>query len=167
MSLYLFIVFISFIVNGITIIPFINFLYRLKLQRKSQQTKDAFNKPTPIFDKFNQHKTGTPVGGGILIIINTIIVFFVFLGLFFFSGNKLIGNYPSVASEIKIILFSFLAFGFLGLYDDLAKMFLIKKESFFGLRLRHKFIIEIFLALIIGFWLLNDLKISIINVPFF
>lgn len=167
MSLYLFIVFISFIINAVLIVPFINFLYHIKLQRKFQQTKDAFNRPTPIFDKFNQHKSGTPVGGGILIIINTVIVFFVFLALFFFSGNKLIGNYPSVANEVKIILFSFIAFGFLGFYDDFAKMFLIKKESFFGLRLRHKFIIEIILALIIGFWLFNDLKIDIINIPFF
>lgn len=167
MSLYLFIVFTSFILNSVTIVPYINFLYQRKLQRKNQQTKDAFNKPTPIFDKFNQHKSGTPVGGGMLIIVNTVIVFFVFLALFFFSGNKLIGNYPSVASEIKIILFSFIAFGLLGMYDDFAKIFLIKKEIFFGLRLRHKFILQIILALIIGFWLYNDLKISIINVPFF
>ncbi len=167
MSLYLFIVFISFILNAVTIVPFINFLYRLKLQRQKQQTKDAFNKPTPIFDKFNQHKSGTPVGGGLLIIFNTLVVFFAFLALFFFSGNKLIANYPSLINEIKIILFSFIAFGLLGLYDDLAKIFLIKKESFFGLRLRHKFLIETFLALIIGFWLFHDLKISILNIPFF
>jgi len=167
MSLYLFIVITSFILNAATIIPFINFLYKMKLQRKDQHTKDAFDNPTPIFDKFNRHKSGTPVGGGILIIVNTIIIFFTFLLMFLFSGNKLISNYPSLVSEIIIILFSFIGFGFLGLYDDYAKIFLVKHENFFGLRLRHKFILEIILALVIGFWLFSELKIEIINIPFF
>lgn len=167
MSLYLFIVFVSFIVNSVLIIPFINFLYRLKLQRKLQQTKDAFNLPTPIFDRFNRHKIGTPVGGGILLILTTVTVFSFFIGLFTFFNKTIIGNYPSVANEIKIILFSFIAFGFLGLYDDLKKIFLWEEEQFFGIRLRHKLILEIILALIIGFWLFNDLKINILNIPFF
>ncbi|PIV09786.1 hypothetical protein COS31_02860 [Candidatus Roizmanbacteria bacterium CG02_land_8_20_14_3_00_36_15] len=167
MSLYLFSVFISFIVNATLIIPFINSLYRLKLQRKSQQTKDAFNQPTPIFDRFNRSKIGTPVGGGILIIATTIVIFSVFIGLSTFFGKKLIGNYPSVSNEIKILLFSFVSFGFLGLYDDLNKIFLLKKSQFFGLKLRHKLILEIVLSLVIAFWLYHDLKIGIINVPFF
>ena len=166
MSLYLFIVFVSFIVNSVLIIPFINSLYQLKLQRKQQQTKDAFNLPTPIFDKFNRHKIGTPVGGGILLILTTVAVFSFFIGLFTFFNKTIIANYPSVSSEIKIILFSFIAFGALGLYDDLRKIFLWEKEQFFGIRLRHKLILEIILALIIGFWLFNDLKINIINIPF-
>lgn len=167
MSLYLFIVFVSFIINLIVIIPFINFLYRVKLQRKFQETKDAFNIPTPIFDRFNRHKIGTPVGGGILIISTTVLVFSIFLMLLAFFGQKLAGNYPSVTSEVKIILFSFISFGLLGLYDDLNKIFLWSKEQFFGLRLRHKLILEIVLALVISFWLFSDLKIAFINIPFF
>ena len=76
MSTYLFIVFISFIFNFVLIIPFINFLYKNKFQRAKQQTKDAFNQPTPIFDKFHQHKKGTPVGGGILLALTTVFLFF-------------------------------------------------------------------------------------------
>ena len=167
MSLYLFIVFFSFLINSVLIVPFINFLYRLKLQRKPQQTRDAFNRPTPIFDKFHHDKIGRPVGGGILIILTTITVFFLFLSFFIFSDTKLIGNYPSVINEIKIIIFTFLGFGFLGLYDDLSKMFFWEKEQFFGIRLRHKLILETVLALTISFWLYNDLKINIINIPFF
>ena len=167
MPLYLFIIFISFIVNAVLIIPFINFLYKVKLQRKHQETKDAFNLPTPIFDRFNRLKSGIPVGGGILIIVTTVAVFSIFIGLFSFFGKKLIGNYPSVPNEIKILLFSFISFGLLGLYDDLSKMFLWTKDKFFGIKLRHKLILEIILALIISFWLFNDLKIDIINIPFF
>ncbi len=166
MSVYLFIVFISFLLNFILIIPFINFLYRKKFQRAEQQTKDAFNKPTPIFDKFHRHKKGTPVGGGILVIFSTMLLFFTFLILFFLFNKKIISNFPSAVAEIKILLFTFFSFGFLGLYDDLNKIFFWQKEQFFGLRLRHKLIVEILLALVISYWLFVDFKIDIIHIPF-
>src|SRR3989344_596540 len=166
MSTYLFIVFISFIINIVLIIPFINFLYKKKFQRAKQYTKDAFNKPTPIFDKFHQHKQGTPVGGGILLLASTVFLFFVFLFLFFLFNKKIILSYPSITVEIKILLFTFLSFGFLGIYDDLNKIFLWQKSQFFGLRLRHKLIIEIFLGLVISYWLFTDFKIDIIHIPF-
>src|SRR3989344_5088669 len=159
MSTYLFIVFISFIINIVLIIPFINFLYKKKFQRAKQYTKDAFNKPTPIFDKFHQHKQGTPVGGGILLLASTVFLFFVFLFLFFLFNKKIILSYPSITVEIKILLFTFLSFGFLGIYDDLNKIFLWQKSQFFGLRLRHKLIIEIFLAVIISYWLFSSFVI--------
>ena len=56
MSTYLFAVFSSFILNFILIVPFINFLYQSKFQRQKQKTKDFLNRPTPIFDKFNNKK---------------------------------------------------------------------------------------------------------------
>ncbi|MBI2641234.1 hypothetical protein HYW87_01395 [Candidatus Roizmanbacteria bacterium] len=166
MSIYLFIVFISFLVNFILIVPFINFLYKLKFQRQDQQTKDMFNKPTPIFDRFHAHKKGTPVGGGILLLITTLFLFFFFLLLFFLYSKRIIANFPSLIAEIKILLFTFLSFGFLGVYDDLNKIFLWHKQKFFGLRIRHKLLIEIVLALIISFWLFYDLKIHFIHIPF-
>lgn len=166
MSLYLFATFISFVLNFSLIVPFINFLYKTKLQRANQKTKDAFNRPTPIFDRYNIHKTGTPVGGGILIVLTTTLLFVFFLILFLFFNKTLQSNYPSLMSEIKIILFTFIGFSFLGVYDDLTKIFFLKREQVFGLRLRHKLIIEIILALIVSYWLYSELKISIINIPF-
>jgi len=167
MAIYLFAVIISFIFNSLLIIPFINFLYKLKFQRAPQKTKDAFNKPTPIFDHFHQKKSGTPVGGGILIIFTTIFIYTVFLLSLVFFGKKIYSNYPSFVSEVKIILFTFISFSFLGLYDDLNKIFFWQKTNFFGLRLRHKLIFEIVLALISSFWLFSELKISIVHIPFF
>lgn len=166
-SIYLFALTASFFINFILIIPFIDFLYKSKFQRANQKTKDIFNKPTPIFDKFNEHKKGTPVGGGILILATTTFVFFLFIFLYWLFKQKILTNYPSIASEIKIILFTFISFGLLGLYDDLNKIFLWTKTQFFGLRIRHKFIIELILSLIISFWLFNELKIEIMYVPFF
>ena len=166
-SIYLLAVFASFILNFTLIVPFIDFLYKLKFQRAHQETKDAFNKPTPIFDKFNKHKKGTPVGGGILILVTTIIVFFLFILMYWVLQKKILTNYPSIASEIKILVFTFVSFGLLGLFDDLNKIFVWKKDQFIGLRMRHKAIIEIILSLIISYWLYSELKIQIAHVPFF
>jgi phospho-N-acetylmuramoyl-pentapeptide-transferase len=167
MAIYLFAVIIAFIFNFLLIVPFINFLYKLKFQRALQKTKDAFNKPTPIFDRFHQKKSGTPVGGGILIIFTTVFIYAAFLLSLIFFGKKIYSNYPSFVSEVKIILFTFISFSFLGLYDDLNKIFFWRKTNFFGLRLRHKLIFEIILALISSFWLFSELKISIVHIPFF
>lgn len=167
MSIYLFAVFVSFILNFVLIIPFIDFLYRMKFQRAQQKTKDVFNQPTPIFDKFHRHKSGTPVGGGILLILTTIFVFFLFLGLFIILPKKILSNYPSAVTEIEIILFTFISFALLGVYDDLSKIFFWKENGFFGLRFRVKFILQLILAFLIATWLFFGLKISFMHIPFF
>ncbi len=166
MSAYFLAIFISFIINSALIVPFINFLYKMSFQRVAQRTKDAFNRSTPVFDKYHDHKAGTPVGGGILTVITTVIVFTIFTLFFTILDRPLLSNFPSIISEVKIILFTFIGFAFLGLYDDLNKIFFWKKNEFFGLRVRHKLFFETILAFISSWWLFNDLKISIIHVPF-
>lgn len=166
MALYLFVTFIAFLINFFLIVPYINLLYKLKLQRRSQQTKDAFNRPTPIFDKLHNHKQGTPVGGGILLVLSTVILYSLFLVIFLFFGKPFIANYPAFGSEVKIILFTFVGFAVLGLYDDFSKMFQWEKTQFFGLRLRHKLLLEILLAAIAAYWLFVELKIDIMHIPF-
>lgn len=167
MALYLFATFIAFLVNFLLIVPYINLLYRMKLQRRDQQTKDAFDKPTPIFDKLHNHKQGTPVGGGILLVLTTIVLYAIFLIVFLLIRKPFQANYPAFGSEIKIILFSFVGFAVLGLYDDFSKMFQWQKTQFFGLRLRHKLILEILLAAVAAYWLFAELKINIMHIPFF
>lgn len=167
MSLYFYIVFISLTIHFILIVPFINFLYKNKIKRVDQSTKDAFDKPTPIFDSYNKCKTGIPVGGGILILVITSL-----LTLFFVLSFKVFNiythtNYPSIFLELAIILFTFISFGLLGVYDDLNKIFLWRSKHFFGLRLRLKLVVEIILAVIISFALFFGLQIRIVYVPFF
>lgn len=166
MSIYLFAVFVSFILNFILIVPFIDFLYRMKFQRAVQKTKDLFNRPTPIFDKFHQHKSGTPVGGGILLVLTTLAVFFLFLTMFILFPKKILSNYPSAITEIEIILFTFVSFALLGIYDDLSKIFLWKNNNFFGLKFRNKLILEMILSVIIATWLFFGLKIQFMYIPF-
>jgi len=130
----------SFFVTALLLVPFIDFLYRIKLRRQNQVTKDMFDKKTPIFDKFNSWKVGTPVGGGLLILLVTIIWTFWAYGIF---------NLSLKPWEIFVIFFSFISFGLLGFYDDLKKL-VGTKTGFFGLRFRHKFIIQWILALVIA-----------------
>ena len=167
MSIYLFVFFLSFIANIILFIPFINLLYRLKFQRAPQVTRDAFNKITRIFDRFHAHKAGTPVGGGVLIVATTILLFVASTIWFILIDQKIISNYADIVIEIKILLFTFISFSFLGLYDDLKKIFLWREDSLFGLRLRFKLLIVILLAAVVSFWLYKELNVDLINIPFF
>lgn len=132
---------LSFFITAILIVPFIDFLYKLKIQRKKQKTRDMFNKRTPVFDKFSAGKEGTPVGGGILIIFVVTIVTFWAYGLLKIDVKFW---------EIFVLIFALVGFGALGLYDDFKKIFNLSSDSFFGLRFKHKFIIQWVLALIIG-----------------
>ncbi len=139
---------LSFFITGILLIPFIDFLYKIKLRRQKQKTVDMFNKPTPVFDKFNNWKVGTPFGGGILIIVVVTVLTLWAYGLF---------NIDVKPWELFVILFTFIGFGTLGLYDDAKKLVIGKKASFFGLRFRYKFSIQWILAIIIASVLYKEL----------
>jgi phospho-N-acetylmuramoyl-pentapeptide-transferase len=162
--LYLGLLLFSFLITSILVIPFINILYKLKFQRQKQQTTDFLNKKTPIFDKFHNSKTGTPVGGGVLVIIAVTVLFFVLFPVIKFSKIFISSNYK-IASEISIIFFTFISFGLLGLYDDVYKFFGFKQTGFFGLRMKHKFLLQIFLSLIISLAIFFQLKIDFIYIP--
>lgn len=166
MGLLLGILLFAWFLNSLFYLPFIRLLYSWKFQRLHQKTRDAFNKRTPIFDKFHRHKAGTPVGGGLLVLLTTTILFPAAILLMRYFWVPITAVYP-MRSEIKILLFTFLSFGLLGLLDDVKKTFLWVKSGFFGLRLRHKLTLEILLAAVVSFWLVHELKIDIFYVPFF
>lgn len=156
---------LSWIVSSLLFIPFIRLLYQWRFQRTHQITRDAFNARTPIFDKYHKGKAGIPVGGGVLIILVTTILFPLSILIMKYFWIPVTAVYPMV-QEIKILLFTFLSFGLLGLLDDAKKTF-IWQSQFFGLRLRHKLVLEIILAAVVSYWLAADLKINIFYVPGF
>lgn len=131
---------LSLFITLILIVPFIDFLYKIKLRRQDQTTVDPFNKPTPLFDKFNKWKVGTPFGGGLLIIFVTTVLF-----LWSFGMLKITIH----GWELFVILFTFVSFGLLGLYDDGKKLMNgDKRIAFFGLRFRYKLLLQTILALV-------------------
>jgi phospho-N-acetylmuramoyl-pentapeptide-transferase len=163
-SLFLGLLLFSFILNSLLVVPFINILYALKFQRQKQKTLDFQGKHTPIFDKFHSWKVGTPVGGGFLVILTTTLIYVVLFPLLKLSGVYITVNYP-LKEELNIIFFTFISFGLLGLYDDILKFFGFKREGFFGLRMRHKFIIQWILSLIVASLMYFNLQIDFIYIP--
>ncbi len=133
---------LSCFISAILFIPFIDFLYKIKLTRTKQKTRDMFNNHSRIFDKFHGWKVGTPFGGGILIILVVTALTLWAYGIFGITVKPW---------ELFVILFTFISFGLLGLYDDLKKLVGSKNSGFFGLRFRHKFLIQWILALIIAY----------------
>lgn len=132
---------LSTFITAVLLIPFIDFLYKVKLRRQKQVTKDMFNKRTPIFDKYNSWKVGTPFGGGILIVAVVSVLTLWAYGLF---------GVEVKAWEVFVLLFGFVSYGFLGLFDDLKKLTGKKDSGLWGLRFRHKFLIQWVLAIIIA-----------------
>src|SRR3989338_2850850 len=124
---------LSFFISGILLVPFIDFLYKVKLRRQKQKTTDMFNKRTPLFDKYHSWKVGTPFGGGVLIILVVTILTLWSYGIL---------NINFKGWELAALLISFVGFGALGLYDDLKKLATQQQQAFFGLRFRHKFLIQ-------------------------
>src|SRR3989338_2962664 len=167
MGFILAVLIISFLINSISIIPFINLLYKLKFKRQIQITKDALNRPTPIYDMYHRKKAGIPIGGGFLLILSTTTIFLFMFPVMYFFWIPITSIYSDIMVELKILLFTFVSFGLIGLFDDIKKIFFGKKEKFFGLSLKFKLGMEVILSLLISYWLYSELQISIINIPFF
>jgi phospho-N-acetylmuramoyl-pentapeptide-transferase len=163
--LYLGLLLFSFICTSIIVVPFINLLYRLKFQRRDQKTLDFQNKRTPIFDKFHAQKTGTPVGGGALIIF-TVSFLFLFLFSILKVSHIFISSNFQINREIQIIFFTFLSFGLLGLYDDILKFFGFQKTGFFGLRMKYKLLLQFIIGLTISIMIYRFLGLDFIYIPF-
>jgi len=163
--LYLGLLLFSFLLTSILVVPFINLLYKLKFQRQKQKTIDFQNNRTPIFDKFHNLKSGTPVGGGLLIIVSVCVLFLFLIPLFRALKIFISSNYR-IDLEIKILFFTFISFGLLGLYDDVFKFFGFKKTGFFGLRMIHKLILQIVISLAISLMIYFQLGINFIYIPF-
>jgi len=155
----------SFTINAALIVPFINLLYSLKFQRPSRGTSDFMGTINSVFNKLHKKKVGTPVGGGLLIIITTTILFAGVTGMLRLVGADMQSVY-GYRGEINVIFATFILYGLLGLYDDVIKFF-GKQSRLVGISWRFKFAAQLVIGLGIGWYLFHTLGISIINLPYF
>lgn len=165
MSLYLGLLIFSFVLTSIVIVPFINILYKLKFTRRKEAPKTG---KVPVFDKMHDSKAGTPIGGGILVILMVSLLFASLFPPISYMGVIISAAY-NVKEEIKVIFFTFLAFGFLGLFDDIVKMF-GKMEAgamgmWVGLKRKQKLALQWVIAFAAAYLLYNNLDIHIIHIP--
>jgi phospho-N-acetylmuramoyl-pentapeptide-transferase len=178
-ALHLGLLLFSFIITSILVIPFIDLLYKAHFLRQFQKTLDFQEKRTPIFDKFHKQKAGTPVGGGLLIILVVITLYLIILPALKIANIPISANYP-INKELFIVFFVFICFGVLGLYDDVLKFFGFKKTGFFGLRMRYKFTLQWIIALVASVLiyfnlglnftylpLLGPVRLGLASIPFF
>lgn len=157
----------SFLINSILIVPFIDLLYKLKLTRRKEAPKKG---KVPLFDKLHDIKAGTPVGGGILVILSTVLLFSILYPLASRLGVFIQTAYHP-GYEIFVILFTFLSFGLLGFTDDIVKIFGKGQTGngplgiAYGLTRKQKFIAQWVLAFFIGYVIYKNLGIQIIHLP--
>ncbi|MBI5358704.1 hypothetical protein HZB69_03735 [Candidatus Amesbacteria bacterium] len=158
MQLYLGVLIFSFIVTSLLIVPFIDFLYRMKLVRKEEK-KEALAK--------HDLKAGTPTGLGILLILVIAGLFIILFPTLLLpkSGAGLVSSFP-MTRELVVIFVTFIGFALLGMYDDVVKIFGFGRTGFFGLRRWHKFAIQWVIALVSAGLLYWGLQIHFIYLPF-
>ncbi len=164
MALCLGLLIFSFIFTSILVVPFINLLYNLKFQRLEEKPTSKKLAATSLFFKMHKSKAGTPVGGGLLIITVVFLLYIFLFPLLSYLGVYISSAF-SIKDELNIIFFSFISFGLLGFYDDVMKFFGLAKKGIYGLRARHKFLIQWILGFIISFMLYFNLKINFVYFP--
>ncbi|MEK7536696.1 MAG: phospho-N-acetylmuramoyl-pentapeptide-transferase [Patescibacteria group bacterium] len=155
----------SFLTTSILVVPFIDFLYKIKFTRKVEAPKSG---KVPLFDKLHDIKAGTPVGGGLLIIFVVIMLFAIIFPISSYMGVYIQTSH-NLRIELFVIFFTFISFGLLGLLDDYKKMLGKPTKGVlglaFGLSRRQKFLAQWILAGFISFIIYKILGIHILHIP--
>ena len=157
----------SFSITSILVVPFINLLYRLRITRRKEAPKKG---KVPLFDKLHDNKAGTPIGAGILIILIVTLIFVVVFPFASHMGIHIRSAYR-FRYEVLVLLFTFVAFGLLGMLDDLVKMFGTPRVGplgmWIGLSRKVKFALQGLLAFAVSYAIYTYLGVQIIHVPLF
>lgn len=135
----------GFLLTFVGAVPFINLLYKLKFQRVAE-----VHTLIPVFTKLHAWKVGTPNSGGILVVVVTVL-----LGWLYLQPELSFAKSPAL-----IIFVSLFLYGVLGLYDDIKKFFGYQKEKFWGLRMRYKFLLQFVIAGLVGLLIFDHLSVN-------
>lgn len=168
MELFLGIVIFSFSISAISLVPFIDFLYRIRFTHTVQLNPLSPLETKEFADINRQHlwKLGTPVGGGLLLIALVSGCFWLLFPFLRWLGVEVSTVYP-FKEEINIIFFTFISFGLLGFYDDIVKTFGIRKHLMPNFIFGYKSLFQVILAATVSFMMYYNLDIQILNIPGF
>lgn len=138
-----------------------HFLYKYKLGKQIRDEKSA-----PIMSSLHKNKSGTPTMGGILIWVTTL-----FLTLLFFC----LGEWTDIEffkklnfltrSQTLLPLGALVASALVGLLDDYLNVRKIGPNGG-GLRMRHRLIVYILIAIVGAWWFYFKLDWDMIHIPF-
>jgi len=143
-------VLLSFVLTSFFMVPFIDFLFFLKRRFERVSSELKRNSNTPIHDKLMKHDEDTPSGGGILL-VGVLIILSIIFAIFSETADKL---------SLKILIFTLLSFGGLGLVDDIRWILTKRKGKLLGLGGKYMLLVQIILASAIAFMLYNWLGLN-------
>lgn len=147
---------VSFFVTSFLLVPFIDLLFYMKRKSKNKKTNSLNNSSTPIHNQLLAGKDiDTPVGGGILIIAVVVILTFL---VYFFT------HFPP-NNETFVLIFTLLSFGFIGLLDDLKKIFVSFSGKYAGIKGRYLLLLQVFFAFLIALILYFIVGLNNIFIP--
>jgi len=166
MSLYLGLLLFSFILTSLSLIPFINFLYRVKLTHRTDTSGLTRENTTAsrLLHRLHSWKAGVPIGGGLLIIAACGVLFTAVFWAISKAGVVTTSIFP-IQDELNVIFFTFFSFAMLGLFDDISKIF--PSSSLLTLSRQTKFLLLFIFSVIASSLLYFNLGLSTINFPFF
>ncbi len=159
-----------------------SFLYKNKLWKKKVRDKSIDGKELPIFQKYHSKKEiGTPRMGGILFLLTTCFLAFIFLIVSLITDiwwlEKL--NFLS-RDQTWLPLFALLTASIIGLFDDILQVSPEPSNPFFkktwqklniyiggGLNLKYRLFLVGTIGLIGGLWFYFKLEGTMIHIPLF
>lgn len=130
-------VLLSFVATSLLMVPFIDLLFFLKRRFEKKQNEKTKKTETPIHDCLMKEDENTPSGGGILLILILVVLS---VGYAFLKSS--IDH-----TSLKILLFTTISFGFLGLADDVKFIVTRRKGKFLGLGRSKMLLFQMILAL--------------------
>jgi len=131
-----------FVIVFILFIPFINLMYKMKMKdpEREEGRLDRFGDGVGIFDNIKGYKSGTPTGGGVLIVLSSLTVYIL---MYFFSAYNL------ELDRLYLYVLSFLLFGAIRFFDDIKQVF---KFRGLALRVRHKIVIQMMAGFVLAYF---------------
>lgn len=155
-----FLTFLSFII-AVSWTPLLtHFLYKYKLGKQIRPSEQA-----PIFAQLHNKKSGTPVMGGMLIWVTTLVLAL----LFYFLGMWLDGVFGSLnfltRSQTLLPLGALVATALVGMLDDYLN---VKKIGPYGggLSMTHRLIVYTIIAVVVAVWFYFKLDWDFVRIPF-
>lgn len=139
-----------------------NFLYKYKLGKAIRN-----NGATPVFSQMHAHKAGTPTMGGILI-WGTVLIFILFFYLldYLFPGSLISKLNFWSRPETLLPLGALIATALIGLVDDWLDVRGKGVLGGGGLKLRHRVLIYLLIAICGALWFYYKLDWTVFHIPF-
>lgn len=146
--------------------PFlIDFLYKHKLWKKSAGKKAISGEDAVVFNALHKERdTGVPRMGGLLIVITTVFVIFLFYIISIIFPDLANINFLS-RRETWLPLFTLISASILGLFDDILVVSNLGKYVGGGISFKKRLLIVALIGLIGAIWFYSKLEWDILSIP--